>query len=43
MGPLQRRPATRLDELPVADSAPDTDQLKNYRFFVENLTKLPGW
>ena len=22
---------------------PDTDQLKNYRFFIENLTKLPGW
>jgi hypothetical protein len=22
---------------------PDPDQLKNYRFFVENLTPLPGW
>ena len=22
---------------------PDTDQLKDYRFFVENLTQLPGW
>ncbi len=22
---------------------PDADQLKNYRFFIENLTKLPGW
>jgi hypothetical protein len=22
---------------------PDTDQLKNYRFFIEKLTKLPGW
>ena len=22
---------------------PDPDQLKNYRFFVEQLTRLPGW
>jgi hypothetical protein len=22
---------------------PDPDQLKDYRFFVENLTQLPGW
>jgi hypothetical protein len=22
---------------------PDSDQLKNYRFFIENLTPLPGW
>jgi hypothetical protein len=22
---------------------PDKDQLKNYRFFIENLTHLPGW
>jgi hypothetical protein len=22
---------------------PDQDQLKNYRFFIENLTHLPGW
>ena len=22
---------------------PDTDQLKNYRFFIEKLTRLPGW
>ena len=22
---------------------PDTDQLKDYRFFIENLTPLPGW
>ena len=22
---------------------PDIDQLKDYRFFVENLTQLPGW
>ena len=22
---------------------PDPDQLKNYRFFVEQLTQIPGW
>jgi hypothetical protein len=22
---------------------PDADQLKDYRFFIENLTRLPGW
>jgi len=22
---------------------PDADQLKNYRFFIESLTSLPGW
>jgi hypothetical protein len=22
---------------------PDPEQLKNYRFFIENLTQLPGW
>jgi hypothetical protein len=22
---------------------PDSDQLKDYRFFIENLTPLPGW
>ena len=22
---------------------PDPDQLKDYRFFIENLTRLPGW
>jgi hypothetical protein len=22
---------------------PDTDQLKNYRFFIEKVTRLPGW
>jgi hypothetical protein len=22
---------------------PDADQLKNYRFFIESLTRLPGW
>jgi hypothetical protein len=22
---------------------PDQEQLKKYRFFIENLTRLPGW
>ena len=40
---LQRRPAARLDHSQWPTPLPDPDQLKNYRFYIENITQLPGW